>query len=184
MNATLRKEILTETYEDMQNLVYEAAWKFYYIHGGDIDDLIGQANLSFIRAVDSHDESRSKLTTWICVCIKNDLRNNMKNEYKQTHLTHISIDDENNYLDIPTPDSDSFSIIELLDEMERDAHIILQLFLETPKEIIIDVLNEGKQINHIQGYVRKRLRNRLRQMGWTIKRITEAFNEIKTIINS
>lgn len=180
MNTALRKDILTETYNDMQGLIFETTWKYWRIHGGDIDDLIGQANLSFIRAVDSHDGSRSKLTTWIGVCIQQDLRNYMVNEYKQTHP--ISIDDENFNLDIRASNN-SFSVMELLDEMEKDALTILQLFLETPKEIIMDILEEGKQMNHIQGHLRGRLRNRCRQMGWTIERIKKSFNEIKKAIS-
>ncbi len=174
----LRQDILTETYKDMQGLVFETTWKYWRVHGGDIDDLIGQANLSFIRAVDSYNENIAELTTWISVCIKQDLRNYMVKEYKQTH---ISINDESSNHDI-RDSNNSFSVIELLDEMEKDAHIILQLFLETPKDIITNVLEEGKQMNHLQGYMRKRLKNRLRQLGWTLLRIQKSFNEIKATI--
>ena len=187
----LRKEILTATYEDMQNLIFETAWKHWRRHGGDIEDLVGQANLSFIRAVDSHDESKSELTTWIVVCINQDLRNYMVREYRQTHISiidekikrsHLSVSDEGEHLDIQ--DSyNTISVMELLDEMEKDAHTILQLFLETPKEVIMNVLEEGKHMNHLQGYMRRRLRNRLRQMGWTINRIKKSFNEIKAAIS-
>ena len=191
MNTMLRKEILTATYEDMQNLIFETAWKYWRRNGGDIEDLVGQANLSFIRAVDSYDESKSELTTWIVVCINQDLRNYMVREYRQTHISiidekikhsHLSVSNEGEHLDIQ--DSyNSISVMELLDEMEKDAHIILQLFLETPKEVIMNVLEEGRHMNHLQGYMRRRLRNRLRQMGWTIERIKKSFNEIKAAIS-
>ncbi len=186
MNAILRKDILTETYKDMQGLIFETCWRYWKQHGGNIDDLIGQANLSFIRAVDSHNETQSKLTTWIVVCIKNDLRNYMIKEYKHTHIASIDDEDVYDYQNITTPNN-SFSVIELLDEMEKDAHIILQLFLETPKEVIDNVLVEGKQMNRIQRHMKssmkKRLRNRLRQMGWTLQRIAKSFNDIKEAIS-
>jgi len=175
MNATLRREILTETYEDMQKLICEAAWKFWRAYGGDIDDLIGQANLIFIKAVDSHDASQSKLTTWICFCIKNGLLDYMREQYRPAH---IEINESMNSR------HEQFSVIELLDEMERDAITILQLFLDTPQEILLDALSGGeKGLASVRQCMKRRMRNRLRQMGWTIERITESFNEIRNIIS-
>ena len=72
--------------------------------------------------------------------------------------------------------------MELLDEMEQDARIVLCLFLNTPKEVIETIFNNKNfRLDHTGGKMRNRLRNRLRQMGWTIRRIKEAFEEIKSV---
>lgn len=176
MKPTLRKDILTETYKDMQKLVAGAAWNFWYIYGGDVDDLIAQANLIFIDAFDTYDSSRSKLTTWLTFKIRKGLFEYMRNGNGH-RLMHARIDDEF-IKKQPAPNGD-FSVIELVDEMEQDARIVLQLFLETPREVMVNILNSNRRIDHAQAHMRKRLRNRLRQMGWTVRRIRKAFEEIK-----
>ena len=174
MNAILRKEILSETYEDMQGLIFETAWRFWNSHGGDIDEYIAEANLLFIKAFDCYDESKSKLTTWVVTTINNGLRDFIRTEYRQTH---VSMSDE-----FESQSSKGFSVMELLDEMERDCHTIIQLFLETPQEILLSALAD-KNRRGVKGLAKNRLKNRLRQMGWTICRIKKAFEEIKTVIS-
>lgn len=184
MNTSLRKDILTETYEDMQNLVYKTAWNFYRKYGGDIEDLIGQANLIFIHAVDHYDENKgTEFTTWLVNDINYWLRIYMRDERRQIYLPLSSVlDNEDINFDIPV--QDDFSVLELLDEIEKDAHTIIQLFLDTPKDAIEEYMYraKGKKGRHFEGFMKRRLKNRLRQMGWTITRIKEAFNEIKEVI--
>ena len=176
MNSRLHKEILTEAYKDMQKLIAGVAWNFWSIRGGDLDDLIGQANLIFIDAFNTYDPSRgTKLATWLTFKIKRGLFDYIRNG--NVYEQHTSIDDE--FAEIYPALSKDFSVMELLDEMEHYAHIVLQLFLETPKEIIIKVLNKQRRIDHTQAHLRNRLMNRLRQMGWTVRRMRAAFEEIK-----
>ena len=178
-NTALRKDTLKETYKDMEKLILKVTWRFQTRYGGEIDDLIGQANLLFIYAFDEYDETKkTKLSTWLWHYINIGLWNYVKTENHKNN--HISIDDEE--VNINPQTSDSFSVIELLDELERDTLLIIRLFLETPNELIASVLDDGKQMNHIQGFMRRRLRNRLKQMGWTLRRISEAFEKIKEAV--
>jgi DNA-directed RNA polymerase specialized sigma subunit len=173
----LRKDVLTETYEDMKNLIFDTTWKVQRTFGGDIDDLMGQANLLFIQAFDSYDETKAKLTTWIASYITTGLRLYLTKERKQKY---IIVD----FREIEIAQApNTFCITELIDEMEQDVHIIVQLFLETPKDVIISFLDEDNHMRHLQGHLKRRIKNRLRQMQWNVKRIKKAFEEIKTIIN-
>lgn len=182
MKSTLRKEILTETYEDVQKLIFEGAWKFWNLYGGDIRDLIAQANLIFIEAFDSYNPNRGALlTTWIAFKVKKGLIDYLKNGnvYKSKHT---SIDDEfiRTY---PASKNENFSVMELLDEMGQDSHVVLQLFFEIPKDVMVNILNSKKKSDHVRSAIRRRLRNRLRQMGWTMKRTKKAFEQIKSVTN-
>jgi len=178
METALRKDVLEETYEDMENLILKITWNFHTRNGGDIDDLIGQANLLFIYAFDKYDENKkAELSTWLWHYINKGLKTYIR---KERNHNYISIDDKDRNINPQT--FDSFSIIELLDELEQDTLTVIQLFLETPNEIIQSVLDNGKQMKHMRGYMRRRLRNRLKQMGWTIRRISEAFEKIKEAI--
>lgn len=176
MKSTFRRDILTETYRDMQMLVAGAAWDFWRTYGGDIDDLMAQANLIFVDAFDTYDPGRSKLTTWLTFKIRKGLLRYMINENRQ-ELRRVQIDDV--FIETHPASNKDFSVMEMLDEMEQDAHIVLQLFLETPRDIMVSILNGNRRTDHAQAHMRRRLKNRLRQMGWTMRRIKEAFEEIR-----
>lgn len=184
MNARLRREILTETYKDMQKLISATVRRFWNSYGGDLDDLHAQANLIFINAVDDYDSSRAKMTTWLTIRIRNGLLDYIKGEYKSKHLLI-----EDLLADGITPDfieskskiKKDFSVMELIDNLEQDAHIVLWLFLTTPKEVMQDILDSKKRVDGVRSCMRNRLNNRLRQMGWTIRRIKEAFDEVKNV---
>lgn len=186
MNPKLRKDILTETYKDMRGLVSETAFRFWEAHGGDLDDLKAQANLIFIEAFDSHDPQRAKLTTWVACSIRQGLLYYMRSTWYRP--THNSIDNgHDDDFEFASNSNENFSVMELLDEMEQDAQIVLCLFLDTPKEVILSLFNDKKRFkhigksNHVRTHMRNRLQNRLRQMGWTIRRIRKAFEEIKSV---
>lgn len=176
MKKALRKEIIAETYKDVERLIIQIVWRFWRTYGGDLDDLMGQANLIFIAALDSYNSNRrTKLSTWIAFKIKRGLYDYMRqgNGYKPT----TRIDDD--FVEKFPATNKNFSVMELLDEMEQDAYIVLQLFLETPRDVMVNILNKNGRIDHVQSAVQNRLRNRLRQMGWTVKRIRKAFEELK-----
>jgi len=184
MNARLRREILTETYQDMRKVISATVRRFWNARGGDLDDLHAQANLIFIKAVDDYDSSRgAKLSTWITIRIKNGLSDYIKDEYKSKHLLI-----EDLLVDGLSPDFvetkseiENFSVMELLDTLEQDAHIVLWLFLTTPKEVLQEILDSKKRVDGVRSCIRNRLHNRLRQMGWKIRRIREAFDEVKKV---
>ena len=78
--------------------------------------------------------------------------------------------------------------MELLDELEHDTCIVLWLFLSTPKEVLLSILNNKKRVDGTQSCrscmrscMKNRLSNRLRQMGWTLHRIKEAFDNLKSV---
>ena len=181
MNSRLRKEILTETYKDMRGLISETAYKFWRIHGGDLDDLKAQANLIFIQAVDDFDSSKgTKISTWIAYMVRKRLFDYMRRGYTPTHISIGNGHDDS--FEFESKSNENLSVMELLDEMERDARIVLHLFLSTPREVILTILNDKNfRLDHTGGCIRNRLRNRLRQMGWTIRRIRNAFNDIKQV---
>ena len=180
--ATLRKDALTETYEDVRGLIFETCWKFQKGHGGDIEELIAEANKLFVLAYDSYDNKKSQFTTWLVSSIKNGLKRFVQTEWRQSHPSLSRVKEHNPYQEYEY--TESFSVLELLDEMEKDAHIIMQLFLDTPRELFVSAVSSDGKPKHIQVCMRKRLRNRLRQMGWTIRRITKSFDEIAQVIQN
>lgn len=178
MKPELRREILAETYEDVKLLIFGAVWKFCGGYGGNVDDLISQANLIFIDAFDSYDPSKgAKFTTWLTWKIKKGLLDYMRKE--RVYVTDIHISNE--FIEEYPALDRSFSVMELLDEMGQDAYIVLQLFFETPRDVMANIVNNYNRADHAQTAMRNRLQNRLRQMGWTMRRTKKAFEQLKEI---
>lgn len=187
MSKTLQKEILTETYEDMRLLIKGIVAGFWKLNGGDFEDLMSQANLIFIEAIDKYDPSEAELSTWLTIKITNELRNYVKDNsdfvrrnYERIYLSHKSINDENFTEPRPTLNT-NFSVVEFLDKLSSDAHVVVWLFLTTPREILDTILNEKIRANRVAACIRNRLKNRLRQMGWSMSRVRLAFDELKII---
>jgi len=181
MREEIRRDILAETYVDMQNLIFAVVWQVWMCYGGDIDDLASEANLIFLNIIDEHDPDRGELSTWLAYKIKKELLSHIR--IKSRHLLScISIDDELIETDSNLISRD-FSVMDFVDEMSQDAHIILQLFLEIPRDVLSNLLEETRRIDRVQAHVRNRLKNRLRQMGWTTQRMKTAFEQIKNIID-
>lgn len=175
MKETLRKEILAETYQDMQGLIFYNALNFWKIHGGDLDDLIAESMLIFIKAFDSFNPGKAKLSTWISFKIQKGLISYVRK--RKNNKSFLQIDDK--FLDVFPVDNKYFSVTELIDEIGQDGHIILRLFFEIPKDVMIQIRNSHSNVYRVQAALRNRLYNRLRQLGWTKRRIKKAFDGIK-----
>jgi DNA-directed RNA polymerase specialized sigma subunit len=178
MKENPHKEILTDIYKNMQKLIAKAAWDFWSVYGGDIDDVIAQANLIFIDAFSTYDSSRSEITTWLTFKIKKGLLDYMRSGNLR-ESSNIKIDSV--FAETYPASKKDISIMEFLDELNEDAHVVLQLFFETPSEVLVDIQNSSRRIDHARAHIRRRLMNRLRQMGWTVKRMNKAFGMIKSV---
>jgi len=172
MNSTLQKDVLTETYNDMQNLLYKITWDFCKQFHEDFDDTFSQVNLFFIYAMDRYDETKSDVSTWLSCYIPYKMLNYIK-EKQKTIQAEINVEYKK---------EETSNLSELLDELGKDSHFVLQLYLETPTEIYQSFIRRGKK-HHIQGFTRRRIQNKLRQQEWTVSRIRNAMNEIKTVFN-
>ena len=72
MNTT--KDTLTETYIDVENLVKSIAWDIALLYGNDYENLVCEANLLYIKAMEKYDPKQSKLTTYLTHYINKSLR--------------------------------------------------------------------------------------------------------------
>ncbi len=79
MEAILRKDVLTETYDNVKYLIFKIVWKFKGRYGGNFEELLAEANLLYILAYDTHDETLSALSTWLYTKIWKGLLSNLRN---------------------------------------------------------------------------------------------------------
>jgi len=154
---------VSETYKDVEKLVYKAAWDFKRRHGGEIDDLISRANEIYLDVFRSHDAGKSPFTRWLrykILCgLMDDLRRVL---YRQATIAQELRPD---MTDLPQR---TLGSILRGDQVSGDIHDILHLIGESPSEL--------RSLMRI--HKRNGLWDYLRGFGWPARRIQESFEEI------
>ena len=179
MQAVLRKDALTETHLDMQNLIYKIVWRFKNRYGGEFEQLLAQANLLFVLAYDSHNKNKAGFSTWIHHCLITgllDFKKLINQENKYTRILQFSTI---NHLQESSYQQSYF--FELLDELGEDSKQIIKLILNPPAELM-EIIFEKDKYN--PRTFKAELGFYLFSLGWTGRRIKESFNEIREVINN
>ena len=79
---------MEQTYADVEKLIKKVVWDFKKRYGGDFQELLGEAELSFVMAYKSWEKDRVKFTTYLCKSIKNNLlrkHQEQQTKYIETH---------------------------------------------------------------------------------------------------
>lgn len=158
---------ISQVYEETKALIQDTVHKFFIKYKGDYQELISIANEEFVLAFHSFNPDKSKISTWIRNKIWWRLLNHMRQKIqtekntKQVKLNRI-------------PYSETKPILETLEELSKDAKIVVSIVLYPPEQ---EWDNRPKML-------RKQLKDFLKGIGWTTKRITESFGEISNILRN
>lgn len=178
-NTLLRKEAITETYNDMQNLVNKVAWLFYERYGGDFEEWRAEANLIFISTYHTYRKNKGMFSTWLYFCIWKKLLTYLNSLHRQIPIASTSSENEDVLKTLEDKTKHSFSPLELLDGIKSDTKILIYLIWQPPEELKKINIKKGSHSCHMKVV----LRNYLSKLGWTGKRIKESFEEITELIN-
>ena len=184
--ATITSPI-TETYYDVEKLIYHVCNGFRREYGGDVEEMVGEANLVYMKVYKSWNSSGAmSFTSFLATCIYRKLLDKKRSDNKKSKVWNISLHglisfefETNRVFDKimedkkPTFDKDDF-----LEEFTKDAQKIIQFILEEPEELKLRVKQKGNQHRNWRSVIR----NYLKEIGWTAKRITESFEEIRSLI--
>ena len=175
--------VVSEIYGDYEKLVYHTVHGFVRKYGGDTEEMISEANLIFLNAVDKFDHERgTKFSTYLVRSIHNRLYNVRKAELAHARRYNSENGDLPMAATIPArPDSGFYG----LHDLTEDAKTVLGLIIDTPAEILAAVsplpeLSGGRlpykaKINRW----RTALRGYLLWRDWAAERIDESFGEIE-----
>lgn len=182
----MKEENTTEDFAKVERLIKHTCAKFIQKYGGDLDEYIAEANLTFLKAHKTYKKELSAFSTYLVRCIQNRLRDLQRNDFqKRKYAKTVS-------MDALLPDgesklsdgiSDKFVSKYDLSEFSDDVQTVVKLVLDTPKEVSVhvmldDVLGVRCRSRSFQGA----LRTYLEQQGWSFKRIMEAFHCIRSEI--
>lgn len=179
-STALQQHSFTETYHDVENLVYKTVHEFIARYGGEFEEQAGDAHLSFVLAYHTYKEGKTKFSYWTRFTIWTELLEKQRESLRR-RLPSVSLfaDEGKDGWDAETPHS-GFCLMEFLDELTEDARIVARLAVDTPLGLANQMVERGGS-----GTARRSvLRNYLEGLGWTAERIKESFTEIAHVLKT
>lgn len=156
---------INDTYADVEKLIYHVANKFRAKHGGDIEELISEANVAFMKAYKHFNPKRgAKFSTFLHWVIWNHLLSFAKKP-------SLPVVDAGQVLD---NQPEAFLVWDFIDGLTEDAAIVVDLVFASPAELIESAEGKGNQARNW----RSSIRDYLLQRGWGTDRIINCFSEI------
>lgn len=168
----------TAVYEDVAvGSIYSTVQSFVKRSGytGDVDELRSYAHELFMEAVHDNrfDPSKSKFGTFVRNKIWFGLKERQRREIGRNNLIRRS------GLDVATvadADQKTFTLDDL--DLSEDAKTVIRLVLEEPIDFRM-ALGKKRTETASPATYRAAAKEVLQDLGWTISRITETFNEIR-----
>jgi len=173
ITTSLQRDAMTETYLDVQGLIYDTCHKFNKVFNGDIEEYISIANTVFIKAYQTHNPNISKFTTWLRRCIWGKLFDYTRKEikdYKRNCSERVAKD--TNFT--------TTYFIDLLDELDDDAKDIVHMIFDMPALLKEMTIENNCTMLSFKSTLRKYLKN----IGWTADTINKSFQEIIEVISA
>jgi hypothetical protein len=174
MNATIAKDILTETYSEHENLIWEVVWRFWRKFGGDIEEIRANANLFFVEAYNMYDGTAS-LSTWLHRKIYHQLRRQIWYKYNRIVPMESIEDYEPN---LPYHAHNPLHWAYTLEGVSEDVRTIMGMVFH-PGGLTDEDLREGFRAVK----TRMDIKRHLKDVGWTARRINESIAEIKELLH-
>jgi DNA-directed RNA polymerase specialized sigma24 family protein len=155
-------------------IIHSLAWKYSFITGCDVDDLVSVAYVAFYENQHKFDEKRgAQKSSFLYSVFKNAM---LVYANKQTDTECPRVEDDASMYEpvyFCTPER-TYQFKESIMGLSDDSKAIVQMIFSNP----IDFIEQGKP-KKSRGHVYRELRNR----GWSWGRIWNSFDEIKAILN-
>ena len=170
-----------ELFKEYEGLVNFTVWKFVEKHGGDFEDLLGDAYLYYMEAVKAYDgrvSLQSNISCWIWDRLLDQWRTKAN---RRNRVGPFLRSDSPRWLEQRAVDRHSeegWTVEEFLEELTEDARIVVRLCVDTPAEIKRTAEDKGGTPRNYRSTVRQWLES----VGWSYQRIRESFEEIKTAL--
>ena len=166
---TFAQEAITETYNDVESLIFKLCHKYSKQYGGSIDDLYSEACELFTEAYYRFDNSKGvQFSTYIYRTIWLGLRTHSKHKNEFATLEDV----EAYFIE---SNQTSIDFAELKKTLPRDARKLLMICTETPAVLMKEI--------RLHGYTdrawKKTILQFVEQLGWTSDRAYTAYLDIR-----
>lgn len=169
-------------YNLVKNLIFSQVHKFVNRYGGDFDDLVGDANMAFMKG---HAQFTAGVTStglpiegtyaaeirrWVWFELFDAMRIRLS---RQHAAPMVEIAEGEDFADTRPAE---FSLEDFTDGMSEDACLVAGLAINPPPAVEVAANEKGGNPRNIRSTIREYLRN---ECGWGAERIGAAFDEIR-----
>ena len=149
----------------MENLklIQKITWSFHKSTGFDWDDIFQEACIYYLRALQSHDLKKGKLSTYVWSVVVNNLIYKISTWKREIHLSY----EESNAYEIPMEFSPFW------EKLSDEASEVADFVLANPSMFVCLTATEAEEIAK---YV-------LEAHGWSEYKIQQGINDLKTVCN-
>ena len=149
---------MEKTYQKFEKMIHshalKTAQKFPSICA---EELFSEGNFIFLRAVESHDEDRGSLSTWLFQKLRGGMMDYALKHSKERGREAGEL--------VMEPEDCSREVCDILHRFGEDAKEVVSIALHTPEDL-----------------TRGLLREILKDMGWSCWKIRHAFAEIRNVL--
>lgn len=162
-----------QLHKDVEPLIADTRRKFEsYLHRQgawmESEQLQSDANLAYCEAAKSYDPSRKvKFSTWVCYKVQKNLLESHRQATRKYHPVETLADN--------TPVPEQLDIERLKVELSPDAARCVELVLERPPDVLLNIGPRQSTAERISNAVVEFLL----AVGWTGSRIASAWSEVK-----
>ena len=195
MNAT------EEMYEKYEKCITKLVHHYVRKSRFHFDELLSEANMGFLHAVDTFDKNKASFHTHCYITINGRLRNYC-NKPKQIEVQnkpptlkdgraitlggvlYSNIYVERDHIDTKKPNPEQKAVFnDLVESMSKEAREVVETILETPKEMLelVKQMSASRQ-GHMHVY-RSNVTRYFKDLGWKRKKILKAYSEIRSTFN-
>lgn len=167
---------ITETYYDVENLIFDTIRKFQQRYGGDFEDYASLANEIFLRAYRTYQPGKGKFTSWLVYLVRIQMLEMVRRgAMRNARLPRV-------YPEMEKMTKESFSLRDFTFELSDDAQTIIHMIFEMPNDVKLAVMERGGPDEPRN--IRSGVREVLSDLGWAGDRIKESFNEIREALTA
>ena len=169
-----------ETYQKYEKCIAKLVWKYAAKSRFHFDELLSEANMGFLHAVDTFNKNKASFHTHCYITINGRLNNYIKQkDYLNSFDENITLSVESTR---PNPEQNA-TFNDLVESMSKEAREVVETLLETPKEMLelVKQMSASRQ-GHMHVY-RSNVTRYFKDLGWKRKKILKAYSEIRSTFN-
>lgn len=171
--------IATRRYLQVEKMIYATAWKFKRKFGGDIDEIISEANLIYAQYAPLFRRRYTKKGHLITFAqyIHYFLWKRLEYPLLRKKVRHNRIAKQHELSDEPlAPTTGDFDPHEWMKALSDEAKFVVNAVLEIPIDLRVCLVRRDSKSPAYS--FRCALREYLRDLGWSVKEVSQSFKEI------
>ncbi len=167
-------------HEDVKSLIIFTVNRYKAAYGGDVDDMIGTANVQFVRCHQLYCKNPERFTTSFTTALVKWIWSGLIDQHRtETHRGKMIYESLPHPNVVPSVNPSVFDLENFMGHLSIDARLIISLIFDTPSELVAIAEGKGGQPRNIRSTIRQQMID----WGWTVARVRESFDEIRMVLS-